>query len=237
MEGDLKFSGARLRHRILLLPFMQTTRKAAAKGDQLSEVPAKLSEITEFGSLATFVRQFISNPRAMGAAFPSSRKLARRIAAVIPENFQGYVVELGPGTGAVTAALLERGLIPSHIIAVERSLEMVNIIHKRFPKVTAIHGDACDLESILSKHIGKDFSGIDFVVSSLPLRSLPKAVVKALDQQLNLVLTDKGCFVQFTYDIRPYKSCPFQSMTRHESHVIWHNLPPARVDVFEHQRK
>ncbi len=92
---------------------------------------SKISGWTEFASIGAFIKEFISNPRSIGSAFPSSRKLAMRMASHIPKNFDGIVVELGPGTGPVTAALFEWGILPRQLIAVEYSPKMIELLKQR----------------------------------------------------------------------------------------------------------
>ena len=84
-------------------------------------------------SLVTFGSELLNNPRPVGSAVPSSRFLARRMAGLIPRSPRGYVVELGAGTGAITAALLARGIPPERILSVERSETMVKLLKRRFP--------------------------------------------------------------------------------------------------------
>ena len=86
-------------------------------------------------SLVTFGSELLSNPRPIGSAVPSSRFLARRIAGFLPRNPRGYVIELGAGTGAITAALLGRGIPADRLIPVECSETMVRLLKRRFPHV------------------------------------------------------------------------------------------------------
>ena len=71
-----------------------------------------LGGIAGAASLALFTREIWANPRAMGAACPSAPSLASHMASHVPLDRDGLVVELGGGTGAVTAALLKHGVPP-----------------------------------------------------------------------------------------------------------------------------
>ena len=62
----------------------------------------------------------ISNPRGVSAPTPSSPTLARAIAAQVDVARDGLVIELGPGTGVVTQALLEHGVAAHRLIAIEQ---------------------------------------------------------------------------------------------------------------------
>jgi len=184
-------------------------------------------------SWMVFTREWLANPLSVGAACPSSQKLARRMASFIPYGFRGTIVELGAGTGVVTAALLERGIDSDQLIVVERSFELGQFLKNRFPSLTVIHGDAVFLDDLLRRHLGNEFRGVDSVVSSLPLKSLPAATVQAIGRQLDRLLVSRGQFIQFTYDLRPDPSGPFPPLSKCASKIVWQNFPPARVDVFE----
>jgi len=155
------------------------------------------------------------------------------MASFIPYGFRGTIVELGAGTGVVTAALLERGIDSDQLIVVERSFELGQFLKNRFPSLTVIHGDAVFLDDLLRRHLGNEFRGVDSVVSSLPLKSLPAATVQAIGRQLDRLLVSRGQFIQFTYDLRPDPSGPFPPLSKCASKIVWQNFPPARVDVFE----
>lgn len=193
----------------------------------------KSRESNALFSLGAFVRELMMNPRAVGAAFPSSRTLARAMARCVPNCMDGIVVELGAGTGAITAALLERRIPLNRVVVIERSSKLVRLLKKRFPDLCIINGDAQFLDQLLDQHFGKATHPVDVLVSSLPLRSLPKSVVQAIEVQLEQVLSKNGRFIQFTYDLRSDHSGPFRSFTKCGSKIVWRNFPPARVDVFQ----
>ncbi len=192
--------------------------------------PEDLGGILSFGA---FVRELLSNPRSIGAALPSSRQLADRIASFIPDDFHGVLVELGAGTGAITTGILERGVHPKQVITIERSFPLTQLLKRRFPEITVLHGGAEYMGDLLATHLAMARPRVDLVISSLPLRSLPKHLVAAIGRQVERCLTEEGRFVQFTYDLRPDVHAPFPRFVKCESDVVWLNIPPARVDVFE----
>jgi len=71
--------------------------------------------------LRLFARAICSGPQAVGAACPSSRRLADYMASQAVAASKGYIVELGAGTGVVTASLLDHGVAPERLIVVEKS--------------------------------------------------------------------------------------------------------------------
>ena len=68
---------------------------------------------------ARFFRSWLDNPALAGAVSPSGRFLARMMARYVDPIKGGPIVELGPGTGAITEALLERGIAPGRLFLVE----------------------------------------------------------------------------------------------------------------------
>jgi phospholipid N-methyltransferase len=183
-------------------------------------------------SLALFTREIWANPRAMGAACPSAPALAGHMATQVPLDRDGWVVELGGGTGAVTAALLKRGVPPWKLVVVERSPTLANHLRQRFPQLRIVQGDAAQLVHLL----GHDRSrGVASIVSSLPLRSLQPATTRAIGRQLETLLESGGLLVQFTYDLRGTRARLLPRFRRLSSKIVWSNLPPARVEVFERE--
>lgn len=178
----------------------------------------------------TFAGEIIRNPAAMGAICPSSRTLARIIAEQLASiATTGWVVELGAGTGNITAALLQQGLAPDRLIAIEQSPKLATHLRKRFPGIQVIEGDASQLGNLL----GDKANDIQAIVSGLPLRSLPSTVVKAILAAVQHHLVASGLFVQFTYDLRASSKLPDMQIMHIASRFIWRNLPPARVDVYQ----
>ncbi len=181
-------------------------------------------------SLALFAREIIANPRAMGAACPSAPLLAACMASRVPVDSDGLVVEVGGGTGAVTAALLKRGVPAWKLVVIERSTQLAHHLRQRFPQLRVLQGDAAQLSQLLGQDRQKKISSI---VSSLPLRSLHPTTTRAINDQFETLLEAGGLLVQFTYDLRGTGVRLLPGFRRLSSKIIWGNLPPARVEVFE----
>ena len=175
-----------------------------------------------------FTREFLRDPQTIGAVLPSSPFLARRMAALVPPG-PGLVIELGPGMGPVTKALLESGVPAQELVLIEQAPRMVRHLRHRYPEVEVIEGNAASLQYLVA-HRGPARA----VVSSLPLRSIPKEVVQRIFQQLPQVSTHGTVFIQFTYHFR--SSCQGLSpdFRRERIAVVWRNVPPARVDTFSY---
>jgi len=183
-------------------------------------------------SLALFTREIWANPRAMGAACPSAPSLATRMASHVPLDRDGLVVELGGGTGSVTAALLKRGVPPWKLVVVERSPTLAHHLRQRFPQLRIIQGDAAQLTHLLDDDRSR---GVESIVSSLPLRSLHPATTRAIAEQFERLLPPGNLLVQYTYDLRGVSPRLLPHFRRRSSRIVWGNLPPARVEVFERE--
>lgn len=182
-------------------------------------------------SFIAFTREIVVNPRSVGAVCPSSSELARAMARELGKIDDGLVLELGAGTGSITQALLEQGIPPACLIAIERSPALVAHLRARFPGIRVIEGDATQLDQLLGSEAGK----VQAVVSGLPLRSLPCPSVREIAHQVQQLLPGDGVFVQFTYDLRTPSFNWNTVLRKQRTQVIWKNLPPARVDTFVRQ--
>jgi phosphatidylethanolamine/phosphatidyl-N-methylethanolamine N-methyltransferase len=176
-----------------------------------------------------FLSSWLQSPLKTGAVSPSSPALAKAMAAEIDLSLPGPVVELGPGTGPVTEAILARGIMPQRLVLVEFNREFCTLLRKRFPGVTVIEGDGYALSESLGDAADKPLAA---VVSSLPLMTRPMPVrLRALVSALRL-LGHGAPFVQFTYAMTaPIPPRPTR-YTITASPRIWMNLPPARVWVY-----
>lgn len=182
---------------------------------------------TRRASPRLFLREMLASPGAVGAVWPSSRKLASCMAAPVPVAGDGLVVELGAGTGIVTEALLQRGVSAERLRVIERSPSFVQCLRQRFSKVAIVHGNATQLADLLPED-----ARVDAIVSSLPLRSLPAKDVIAIVDQWRSVLSPGGTIVQFTYGLRGQPDGLSHGFARRESRLVWANMPPAKVMVF-----
>ncbi len=205
--------------------------KLESPADQTSWRKGGLKRIFEAllpADLRLFARAIWSGPQAVGAACPSSRHLADYMASQAVAASKGYIVELGAGTGVVTASLLAHGVAPERLIVVEKSALLAAHLRGRFPNVTILEGDAADLANLL----GWRAERVSTVVSSLPLKSLPKSTVDQIGSALDAVLPKGATFIQFTYSLRCRAIDWAQEITCLHSRTIWRNVPPARVNVF-----
>ncbi|HWA88422.1 MAG TPA: rRNA adenine N-6-methyltransferase family protein [Rhizomicrobium sp.] len=180
-----------------------------------------------------FLGRMIARPVHTGAIAPSSRALGRAMAAEIDAQSGLPVLELGPGTGVVTEALLERGVAPERLTSIEYDAQFASLVQRRFPKVRVIQGDAFDLDKTLGdldKTLGPR-EPLAAVVSSLPLINFPVPMRLALLDNIFARLAPGAPFVQFSYRLKPPVIPPAGLAVRRAA-VVWPNLPPARVWVY-----
>ena len=176
-----------------------------------------------------FLRQWFDNPLKTGAVAPSSPALARKMASYIDPAIGGAVLELGPGTGVVTNAVIKQNIDPSRILAVEYSGDFVDILKDRFGGATVVQGDAYDFEAIRQNHIQEPLAA---VVSSLPLFTKPKDMRKRLISMCLDALAPGAPFIQFSYALVPPVPVQEGDFTLETSNWVLGNLPPARVWIY-----
>jgi phosphatidylethanolamine/phosphatidyl-N-methylethanolamine N-methyltransferase len=178
-----------------------------------------------------FLQEWLVNPQRTGSVLPSSRQLAAAMARWLPRDPESFVLELGPGTGAVTAALLKRGLREDRLVAIDNNPNLTKLLRKRFPQAQIITGDAWHMDTLLGS-LRVPVESVGAVISSLPLLNFPVDQAEALAQKIRTVLEPQGNWVQYSYRIDKLRPRGASSFRLHASKIVWLNFPPARVSVF-----
>ena len=177
-------------------------------------------------ALIDFLTCWFRNPKTVGAVAPSGPALSRTMAAIVDPSVAGPIVELGPGTGPVTAALLERGIDPSRLVLVEYDDTFCKTLREKYPNVKVVQGDAFALDETLRGHASEPLAA---VVSSLPLLNFAQEQRNKLIDVAMKMLRPRSPFIQFTYGANsplPVESHLYETSA---SKRIWWNIPPARV--------
>ncbi|MCI0735661.1 MAG: ribose ABC transporter permease [Beijerinckiaceae bacterium] len=205
--------------------------RANARGPRKSNTPMEVRLADE----ARFFMSWLDNPAIAGAVSPSGPFLARMMARYVDPRKTGPIVELGPGTGAITEALLERGIAPKRLYLIEFDPGFCGLLRRRFPGVHVIKGDAYRLATTLGGRLRHPPAAI---VSGLPLLLKPEAQRLALLTEAFECMAPGGRFVQFTYS--PLSPIPRDKVLALDFHVegsppVWLNLPPARVWIYRRQ--
>ncbi|MBL6432585.1 MAG: phospholipid methyltransferase [Alphaproteobacteria bacterium] len=175
-----------------------------------------------------FIRSWAENPLTTGAVSPSGPDLTRRMAAFIETDRPGQVLEIGPGTGVVTHAILERGLLPARVIALEYN-ELLRPAAPPLSEMKVVQGDAYKLRETLADVPEGSLASI---VSSMPLFSRPKEERRSLLMQAFELLPPGAPFIQFSYALVPPIAPEPELFSVERSGWILKNLPPARVWVY-----
>ena len=182
---------------------------------------------SEKSDLLHFLRSRKANPEKVGAVVPSGDSLARMITKGIDAS-HAPVIELGPGTGVFTKALLARGLDEGDLTLIESGPNFLKMLHERFPRAHAVRADAARLAGLDLYPPGS----VGAVVSGLPLLSMSPRKIMGVMRGAFHYLREDGAFYQFTYGPR----CPVPKAIRDrlglESKRVGRtlrNLPPATV--------
>lgn len=168
-----------------------------------------------------FWRAFLADPLRVASPVPSGPALARAIAAAVDPDAPGSVLELGPGSGAVTAALLARGVAPADLTAIEYAPDFCVHLRHRFPGLTVLEGDAFAFPALVGRRRFKA------IVSGLPVMAVAPPERQRLLHRVLDALLPGGVFVQFSYSpFSPFAAGPGVPVRRH---TVWANLPPMQV--------
>jgi phosphatidylethanolamine/phosphatidyl-N-methylethanolamine N-methyltransferase len=176
-----------------------------------------------------FIRSWMEKPLTTGAVMPSGRPLARAMAKWIDPEREGAVIELGPGTGAVTAALVKQGVDPSRLVLVEFNPAFCRLLRTRYPEATVVQGDAYSIKRLLGSLLRHPAAA---VVSGLPLFTKPLRFRLRLLTDAFTLLAPEAPFVQFTYAFVPPIPRSYSGAHARASERIWLNIPPARVWIY-----
>jgi phosphatidylethanolamine/phosphatidyl-N-methylethanolamine N-methyltransferase len=179
-----------------------------------------------------FLQEWFANPQRTGSLAPSSPQLGAAMAQWLPSDPESFVLELGPGTGAVTEALIKRGLREDRLVAIERNPKMARLLREKFPRAQIIIGDAWNLDHLLRSR-REPVESVGAVISSLPLLNFPIEEAEALAQKIRSVLQPQGNWVQYSYRIHKLRTRGASSFRLRASKIVWLNFPPARVSVFQ----
>lgn len=171
-----------------------------------------------------FLESWLAKPLQVAALAPSSIHLAAAITREVPTG-PGRVLELGPGTGVFTRALLARGVPESQLVLIEKDPAFARLLRERFPQALLLEADA--------RHFSlPDAAGISAAVSGLPLLSMPHAHIRDILDAVFRQMAPDGALFQFTYGpLCPVPASVLQALSLQADfrRLVLRNVPPASV--------
>ncbi len=187
----------------------------------------------KFKDEIAFLKGWKRNRTAVGAITPTSAVTARKMASVIHPGSGLPVLELGPGTGVITKAILRRGVDPQNLTSIEYSPEFCQHLRAQFPDVDFRCGDAFALDLVLGS---KRRAKFDCVISAIPLLHLPIERRLALVLDLLERVPVGRPVVQITYGLlSPVVALPAGYEIRHLAFMM-RNIPPAQLWIYRKVR-
>lgn len=183
-----------------------------------------------------FLSAALRRPATIGALVPSSARLAQVLAAVVPREGAPVVVELGPGTGAVSAVISRRLPPAARHLAVELDPHMIDYLRCNRPDLEVVPGDAAHLAALLAE---RGVTHADAVIGGLPWALFDEPTQRAILRQVSEVIGGTGAFTTFAYlhgmtlaaarRFRATLRATFDEVV--VSATVWRNVPPAFVYV------
>ncbi|MGE5200803.1 MAG: class I SAM-dependent methyltransferase [Acidobacteriota bacterium] len=178
------------------------------------------------GEWALLLRRWLRSPLRVAELAPTSRWVARAVAARLDLDRPGAVVELGGGTGSLTRGLLDAGCPPDRLVAIELDPEFAALLRRRFPGIAVIAGDAGKAAAPLA---ALGISRAATVVSSLPIRWFPRETQETILRTSLDLLGAGGSFYQLT-------NAPNSPLRPQEAGVkaepvqwVWRNFLPIKI--------
>ncbi|UFJ41257.1 phospholipid methyltransferase [Brevibacillus humidisoli] len=171
-----------------------------------------------------FLKRFVSHPGRVGSVIPSSRFLCRQMTRQIPWSKANVMIELGPGTGVFTQAILTRKREDTQFFVVERDPEFREILRERFPGLI-ICDEATQLTSYLTQ---MNLPKADVIISGLPFAVFPPTLRNSILENVTESLVPGGMFVTFQYSLQ-MKAELQQRFDQVDISFTPLNVPPAFV--------
>ena len=194
----------------------------------MTHVPARSSSAGLREGLG-FLKAWARQPKSVGSVWPTSAPMARKMAGVIDLSSGLPVLELGPGTGTITKAILDTGLADERLWALEYSHEFAARLKARHPAVHVTEGDAFELLKSLGPAAPRQF---DCAISALPLLNFPLQMRISFVEQALDVLPAGRPLIQFSYGPKSPVPPGLGRYKVRRAGMVLRNIPPAQLWVF-----
>jgi phospholipid N-methyltransferase len=179
---------------------------------------------------ANFLIGALTDFQAVSSLTPSSASLARAIAEKVDIKRDGLIIELGPGTGVVTRALLARDVAPHRRLLIESGAHFTKFLSTLFPSIAICQGDALSFEKYLPPK-----ARTAAIVSGLPLLSVDLRTRQAFIGRALACQDEEGVLIQLSYGWRPPARPEPETSIRQT--VVWSNFPPAHIWTYQRVRR
>jgi phospholipid N-methyltransferase len=179
--------------------------------------------------LLLFASNFFRNPYMLGSIIPSSRFLVNKVLEPVDWDRARVIVEYGPGVGTFTAQILRRMRSDARLVVIETNVEFVQFLRESFPdpRLHVVQDSAAEVASVLQR-LG--LPAPRYVISGIPLGSMPEPERAEIAEQTRRVLEPGGAFLvyQFTARTLPTLRRTFGDVRRGFQLC---NVPPAQLFV------
>src|SRR5262245_18024901 len=177
------------------------------------------------------MKAFFRHGRKIASFAPSSRFMARKVVDGIDWEQARCIVELGAGTGPITAEIIKRVKPQTKLVVIELDPMLCGRLKARFqgvPNLDVIHGDATQFDKLL---LERGIPQVDHVLSGLPLPSFPEDLRHAVIQTSARTLALNGTFRQLTVMPLIYYRMYARYFDDVRFRFVPWNMPPGGVYV------
>jgi len=179
-----------------------------------------------------FLQGFLERPKEVGSIIPSSRFLERRIVRAAQVAKASVLVELGPGTGGTTRALLQAMRPDAHLLAIEVNPRFVTLLEEiDDPRLIVHHGSAAEISVTLDRY---ELPTPDVILSGIPFSTIAKQIGRDILRSVHDSLHPGGLFV--AYQVRDRVESLGREVfgpARVQTEIF--NVPPMRVYRWERE--
>jgi phospholipid N-methyltransferase len=186
---------------------------------------AGAKRVDDLNPLALFFREFLRHPVMVGSIIPSSQRTINRMLSKVDWPNTKVFVEYGPGVGTFCGAILDRLPEDATLLVIDTNPVFIDYLRRKFvdPRFLAVNGSAADVNEILARH---GFEKADYVLSGLPLSTLPKGVAPRIASETRKALRVGGAFLVYQYS--PYADSLLRAnFTQIDRGFEWINIPPC----------
>lgn len=183
----------------------------------------------KLAEIKIFLRAWLKAPRTVGAILPTSATSGRKMVALIDQTSRLPVLEIGPGTGAITRQILSAGTRADNLVALEVEPVFVQALRENFPDIRIVEGDAFDLHSTLSQAGTLKF---DTIISAMPLVTHPVEARVAFLRQALSFLPNGRPLVIISYSCKPPIPAGWGGYTVERLGTVFRNIPPSSLWLY-----